>query len=134
MNLAIYRKFRKDLMGIFMSSINDRDDAGRTALMFASEGAGFFGNPKGHAGMARELLELGADASAEDNQGRTALGHAMMSNKNGKNEDMVDLLQEAMVQQAALREFNKRFSSSFTKAGVLKTTPSRRPRSSNSRK
>jgi hypothetical protein len=134
MNLVIFRKFRRDVMSLFRTSINDQDKSGRTALMFAAGGAGLTGNPKGHAGIARQLLEMGADVSMVDNRGFTALGRAMTSGKDDKNEDMVDLLRNEMVQQAALRELNKRFTYSITKTGALELKSSSRARSSKSRR
>ncbi len=50
-----HRRFHRDVAELFKSTINDQDIDGKTALMFAAEGAGLFGSPRGNAGLARNL-------------------------------------------------------------------------------
>ena len=119
MNAVEHRRLAADVAPLLSISVNDKNEAGWTALVFAATGAGFFGNPKGSVRTAQQLLDMGADASLPDKYGRTALGHAMKSNKEGKNQAMVDLLQQAMINQAAFREFAKTYSYSFGSLGEL---------------
>lgn len=115
-----HRRFHRDVAELLKSTINDQDISGKTALMFAAEGAGLFGSPRGNAGLARILItEFGADPAICDKRGVTALGHAIASNKTGKNEVMVDILKEAMLTQAAQREFDAHYSYEFDKFGKL---------------
>ena len=65
------------------------------------------------------ITEFGADPAICDKRGLTALGHAIASNKTGKNEVMVDILKEAMLIQAARREFDAHYSYEFDKFGKL---------------
>lgn len=117
---VIYRKVRRAVVEPLRTSVNDQDDFGKTALMYASEGAGFFGNPKGSVAIATTLVDLGADALVKDQAGRTALAHALKSDKDSKNQNMVDFLKREMLRQTAEREFRARFTYTFDKAGDLK--------------
>ena len=115
-----HRVFNKDVADLLRSSVNSQDKDGRTALMFAAEGAGLFGSRKGNIAIARELLALGANPEIHDKRGVTALGYAMASNDTDRNGDMIALLERAMVAAAAMQEFNNQYSFTFdNKTGGL---------------
>lgn len=118
-----HRRFHKDVAELLKSSINDQDIGGKTALMFAAEGAGLFASRRGNGGIARTLLDLGADPQICDKRGLTALGHAVASNDTDQNEVMVDLLKDAMLNSISRREFVSRNSYHFDNLGNLHFGP-----------
>jgi ankyrin repeat protein len=118
-----HRRFHKDVAELLQSSINDQDVSGKTALMFAAEGAGLFGSRRGNGGIARTLLALGADPQICDKRGQTALGHAIASNDTGQNEGVVDLIKDAILNSVARREFVSRNSYHFDNLGNLEFAP-----------
>jgi Ankyrin repeats (3 copies) len=126
MTMVHNRTFHKDVAELLMSSINDQDGDGRTALMLAAIGAGLFGSRRGNVAIAQTLLELGADPLICDKRGFTALGHAIALNRNDKNDDMVTFLKEAMLIRAARREFEARNSYHFDELGNLQVAPHQR--------
>jgi ankyrin repeat protein len=91
-NMVFYRAFDRGVASLLRSSVNDQDNAGKTALMFAAVGSGLFSSRRGNLGIARDLLKLGADSSIADKGGKTALDHAVKSNDAGKNEEMIEFL------------------------------------------
>jgi ankyrin repeat protein len=72
-NAVHFRQFSKKIAGLLISSINDQDVDGRTALVHAVLGAGLFGSEQGNASIVDALLSLGANPSIQDKKGRTAL-------------------------------------------------------------
>jgi ankyrin repeat protein len=109
----------RPIVKLLAASVNVQDESGQTALMFASRGGAGFGAELGNSLLVRALLSLRADAAIVDNHGRTALAYAEEVNKTGKNSRTVRLLQEALLNQAARYDFDKRFSHSFDKNGIL---------------
>jgi ankyrin repeat protein len=114
------RGLNREIMSRLSGSVNAQDNAGMTALMFAAQGGGLFGNPRGNVRLAQDLLGLEADPLIQDGKGRTALGHALKSNKEGRNQDMVDFLKERMLIAVALREFSMQNTHEFDETGNLK--------------
>jgi hypothetical protein len=115
-------KWNRSIADFFASTVNHCDNDGRTALMFAAQGAGAFGAKRGNVGIAQQLIDMGADVSVVDKRGLTALGWAMQSNKASKtsnNEEMVDFLTKRMVAQIAYQEFHQRYDYRVTEKGAL---------------
>ncbi len=118
---------KREVLSRLSASVNEKDNEGKTALMFAVQGAGMFGNPRVNLQLAQDLLSMGADPLIQDNRKRTALSHAQRDNKEGKNQDMVDFLEEKMLTAVALREFTSRNEYEFDKAGNLTFKPKKKP-------
>jgi hypothetical protein len=119
-------KYHSKVAALLRGSINAHDNDGKTALMFAVEGAGLFGSSRGNLSLARDLIGLNADLLIHDCRGRTALGYAMASNDKGTNQDMVDYLKELMKTRIALREFDKLYGYDFDNNGCLNFSPRNR--------
>lgn len=117
--------YRANVAALLRNSINIQDDGGKTALMYAAEGAGLFGSRRGNLSVVRDLIGLGADTLAQDNAGRTALGHAIASNDKGTNEEVVNYLKDTMTTQVALREFRKNYAYDFDQKGNLNFSESK---------
>lgn len=66
-------KFDNDVSDLQQSSVNEQDNFGCTALMFAAEGAGAFAARRGNMSIVRQFLNYGANPLLCDNSGRTAL-------------------------------------------------------------
>ena len=113
------RIYKAKLAEKLSSSRNDRDNSGRTALMFAARGAGLFGRRTGSLTIVRHLLSLDADLFICDNSGKSALGHAISSNDTGQNEEMIEFLKNEMIRQTAVAEFKKTNKCEFDKSGNL---------------
>ena len=129
-----YRVFNNDVADLLRTSVNDQDDYGLTALMFAAEGAGLFGSRRGNMGIAQALIALGADPLIQNHNGVTALGYAMASNDTERNGDMIAFLQSAMLAAAALEEFKRLHSYTFADVtGALKIEPRKPKRSGKAR-
>ena len=64
------RNWTKELLGLLASSVNEQDNSGRTALMFAAKGGSGWGPEKGNVAIARALLAVGASASSATSTGR----------------------------------------------------------------
>ncbi len=126
MEMVRLRVFNKDVALLLQLSINDQDNYGRTALMFAAQHAGGFGSRKGNLSIARELLSLRADPLICDQEGRTALGYAITSNDTERNEDMIEFLKKAMLTETARRDFEARNSYHFDRSGKIHFTPRKR--------
>jgi ankyrin repeat protein len=123
---VVLRKWTKKLLGLLSPSIDDQDDHGRTALMFAAKGGSGFGAEKGNVAIAEALLVLGATACIFDKYGNTALAYAEDKNATGQNDRMVALLKEAIIAETARKDFDRRYTYSFDKNGVLHTSPKAR--------
>jgi len=91
--MARYRVFHKKIVEVLSSSVNVAGNEGRTALTFAVEGQGLFGQRRGNINIARLLLKIGANASIKDCRGRTALDYAIATNDTHKNDAMIKFLQ-----------------------------------------
>ncbi|WP_298236593.1 ankyrin repeat domain-containing protein [uncultured Azohydromonas sp.] len=112
------------LAELFADTVNEQDGSGRTALMFASGGAGLFGSRRGNVRLVRQLLDMGADPTLQDRRGRTALGIAMEDNRkseNSSNQDVVELLEAETLKFVALQNFKNSFRHTFSAEGVLLT-------------
>jgi len=115
-------KWNNNVAELFRQSVNFQDNDGRTALMFASQGAGMFGSKKGNIKIATQLINMGSDTTISDNYGHTPLWFAIESNERSEtsnNEEMISFLKEQMIQQISVREFHKNYSYRFDD-GVLK--------------
>lgn len=122
-----FRTYNPEIAWRLRDSVNVPDDDGRTALMYAAQGAGLFGSRRGSLTIARDLLALGADLSSADRQGVTALGFAIRSNDTGKNNKMIEFLQKEMVKEEALRSFSKRHTYHFNDRGQMEVTERQEP-------
>jgi hypothetical protein len=98
--MARYRVFHKKVADLLAASINDVDDQGYTALMFAAVGQGLFGQRRGNLGMVKYLVGLGADVSVRTNLGSTALDHAIRRNDTEQNGDVIDYLRSVQPLEA----------------------------------
>lgn len=122
-HMARYRKYRNPVATLLRGSRDVPGDAGRTALMWLSEGAGLFSSRKGNAGNIRHLLSMGADPFITDTSGLTALGYAIRSNDKGTNEAVVGILKAAMIEHAAKAEFRSKYIVQFDEHGIMNTQP-----------
>jgi len=116
-------KINRDVLKLLRESVNEQDDSGCTALMFALEGAGFFGARKGNLSLIEILLEFGASPLLQDKQGRTALGYAIASNDKGTNQTVVNFLTQTVIDKTARREFEARNTYHIDKSGNLISSP-----------
>jgi len=73
-------------------SVNDADDRGKTALMFAATGQKMFGHRRGNLGMVKHLVGMGADVEKVDGSGLTALDHAIKANDTDRNNEVIQFL------------------------------------------
>lgn len=87
-----YRVYHTKVAKLVAPSVNEVDDQGQTALMFAVVGQGLFGQRRGNLKIARHLVDMGADISIRDNSGRTALDHAIRADDTNQNGDIVSYL------------------------------------------
>ena len=113
------------IVDVLSDSVNEQDNMGMTALMFAATGSGLFGSKKGNLDLVEKLINVGADIYARDKNGLTALGHAVNDNSKSKmatNSDVVSLLKKTYVIDKALESFNKKFKYSFDKNGGIVVT------------
>lgn len=112
----------KKLADLFQKSINVQDHDGRTALMFASKGAGLMNSKKGNISLIKQLLEFGADPLIKNKKGYTALGLASLENNKSKtssNQDVVHLLEQEMIKFSSSAEFYKNYKYYFDEKGDL---------------
>ncbi|WP_262965897.1 ankyrin repeat domain-containing protein [Methylobacter psychrophilus] len=92
---------------LFAPSVNEQDGGGKTALMFASEGAGLFGSKKGNITIIKQLLGFGADVFIKDKYRNTALDIAIRSNdrsKTSSNQTVVDYLKKVEISAKQVAE------------------------------
>jgi hypothetical protein len=114
------------IMDLLKRSVHLQDNSGKTALMFASVGAGLFGSKCGNPKLINRLLNYGADLFAQDKTGCTALGWAIESNNQSKkktNDEVINLLEGEMLKEAAIREFKKHFYYEFDHKGNFHSRP-----------
>ncbi len=107
------------------STVNDPDPKGRTALMLAARGMSVRSR-KGHLRLVKALLNAGADVTATDADGRTALGWAMKDLAPGKpdaNAEVIDCLQRHQYQVEVERFFRMHYTHSFDAKGVMHISP-----------
>lgn len=115
-------KWSNKLANLFRESVNDQDGDGRTALMFASEGAGLMNSKRGNIGLIEQLLEFGANPLIKNKRGYTALGLASLENKKSKtssNQEVVRLLEQEMLKFSSSVEFYKNYKYFFDEKGDL---------------
>lgn len=113
------RKLTASLATKLASSVDDRDSMGKTALMYAAVGSGPMNHRSGNLGAAKILISTDADASIQCNRNMTALGHALLKNDTGTNDDMVGYLEAVLIQQSAMKLFKREYRYSFSEQGVL---------------
>lgn len=97
----------KELASLFASSVNEQDSYGKTALMFASKGAGIFGSKRGNIKIIEQLLDFGADVFIKDKYKNTALDIAIQSNdksKKSSNQAVVDYLKKVEISAKQVAE------------------------------
>lgn len=119
------RNWTKKLLDLLSSSIDEQDDYGRTALMFAARGGSGWGAEKGNIAIAvalAALVALGASACICDKFGKTALAYAEEKSATNQNNRMVALLREAIIAETARKEFDRRYNCNFDKNGVLRAS------------
>lgn len=87
-----YRVFHKAVARMLCASVNDTDDEGRTALTYAVQGQGLFGQRPGNLGIAKCLVSMGADASIQNRRGQTAMDYAVKANDTNRNNAMIAYL------------------------------------------
>lgn len=107
------------------STVDHADLKGRTALMYAARGA-FVRSRKGHLSLVKALLNAGADVTATDADGRTALGWAMKDlalAKPDANADVIDCLQRHQYQVEVERFFRSHYNHHFDANGVMHISP-----------
>jgi ankyrin repeat protein len=80
---------------LFKENVNSTDSMGRTALIYAVQGAGMFGRRSGNASIVKSLLSLGAYPHIADNDGKTALDYALDANHERINDQVVKVLSSA---------------------------------------
>ena len=124
----------RKVVDILRSTVDEQDGDGRTALMFASTGAGLFGSKRGNLRLVKQLIDLGADLSLRDRRGRTALMHAVAFNDASPvsaNAEVVRLLENTVVEREARRLFDEQYEVVFFENGettlVPKTLPFKAP-------
>ncbi|HEX4080169.1 MAG TPA: ankyrin repeat domain-containing protein [Rhizomicrobium sp.] len=113
------RNFNWDIALLLRSSINDKGDGGKTALMWAVSGHGAMAQRRGNLGLVSHLLQLGASLSVQDKNGFTALGHAIKANDTNTNTEMIEYLRSEMVREQAMKTFGENYLSAFDDYGRL---------------
>lgn len=107
-------------------TVNHQDSDGRTALMFASVGAGLFGMKRGNPEIIDQLVRHGADPSIKNRWGRTALMQAVESNDRSPtsaNWDVIELLESHSINYAAKRWFIREQRVEFSDDGKMIIVP-----------
>jgi hypothetical protein len=115
-------KHRKIVALLAEHTVNHQDSDGKTALMFASTGAGGFGSKRGNLRIINQLISSGADPSLTDRRGRTALTLAVASNdasRTSSNDDVVQLLESYSVEYAAKKWFAEKYRVKFSDSGEM---------------
>jgi len=119
-------KQRKIVEMLALDTVNHQDSDGKTALMFASVGAGLFGMKRGNPGIIDQLMRHGADPSIEDRRGCTALMHAVESNDRSRtsaNRDVVELLETHSLNHMAKQWFLREQRVAFSDNGTMSIAP-----------
>lgn len=119
-------KHRKIVELIAPDTVNHQDSDGRTALMFASVGAGLFGMKRGNPQIIDLLMRHGADPSIKNRWGHTALMQAVESNSRsatGANADVIELLESHSIDYAAKQWFIREQRVVFSKDGGMTIVP-----------
>jgi hypothetical protein len=120
------RKHRMIVDMLAPGTVNHQDSDGRTALMFASVGAGLFGMKRGNPRIIDQLMRHGADPSIKDRRGRTALMHAVRSNDRSPtsaNSDVIELLESHSINYAAKQWFIRQHRVEFSDDGGMTIVP-----------
>lgn len=115
-------KHRKIVELIAPDTVNHQDSDGRTALMFASVGAGLFGMKRGNPQIIDLLMRHGADPSIKNRWGHTALMQAVESNSRsatGANADVIELLESHSIEYAAKHWFIREQRVEFSDDGGM---------------
>jgi len=127
-------KHRKIVELLAPDTVNHQDSDGKTALMFASVGAGLFGMKRGNPQIIDLLMRHDADPSIKNRWGRTALMEAVKSNDmsaTGANGDVIELLESHSIYYAAKQWFIQEQRVVFSNDGGMTIVPrkeSRQPR------
>jgi hypothetical protein len=119
-------KHRKIVDLLAPGTVNHQDSDGRTALMFASVGAGLVGMKRGNPGIIDQLMHHGADPSIKDRWGRTALMRAVESNDRSPtsaNGDVIELLESHCLNYAAKQWFIRQHRVEFADDGGMTIVP-----------
>jgi hypothetical protein len=119
-------KQRKIIELLAPDTVNHQDSDGRTALMFASVGAGLFGMKRGNPQIIDQLMRHGADPSIENRWGRTALMQAVESNDRSPtsaNWDVIELLESHSINYAAKQWFIQEQRVEFSDDGDMTILP-----------
>lgn len=119
-------KQRKIVELLAPETVNHQDSDGRTALMFASVGAGVFGMKRGNPQIINQLMGHGADPSIKNRWGRTALMQAVDSNDKSPtsaNWDVIKLLEAHSINYAAKRWFIREQRVEFSVEGKMDIVP-----------
>lgn len=119
-------KHRKIVELLAPGTVNHQDSEGRTALMFASVGAGLFGMKRGNLQIIDQLMRHGADPSIESRYGRTALMQAVESNDRSPtsaNWDVIALLESHSIDYAAKQWFMREKRAEFAEDGRMIIAP-----------
>jgi hypothetical protein len=107
------------------STVHVTDAKGRTALMYAARGANVRSR-QGHLTLVKALLNAGADVTAIDAEGRTALGWAKKDLSLAKphaNAEVIDYLQRHQYQAEMERFFRTHYNHHFDAKGVMHIVP-----------
>jgi len=117
-------KERRELIKYLGETVNEADKTrgGKTALFAASTGKAFLGwnMHKGHVGLVKLLISLGADVLQKDDRGNTALFYALKDMKASRTEAniaVVDLLKEKTIEKFSTKLFREEFSYEFSDSG-----------------
>jgi hypothetical protein len=116
----------RKVVELLASTIDEQDSDGRTALMFASVGAGVFSSRRGNLNLVKQLVGLGADLSIRNRWGRTALMEAIKENDaspTSANADVVELLMTYTIEREARRLFEENYQAVFSDSGELTLRP-----------
>ena len=119
-------KHRKIIELLAPGTVNHQDSDGRTALMFASVGAGLFGMKRGNPQIIDQLMRHGADPSIRNRRGRTALMQAVESNDRSPtsaNGDVIALLESHAISYAAKQWFIREQRVEFSDDGDMIIAP-----------